>query len=158
MGCDIHLFLQTKKKSSDAWVITEEIDLGRDYDLFGILSGVRTNHYRPIVSSGHMETVDVQRREFTLQVPTEFGKDTIFRAGIPYGEDGHVYVGDHSFHTLTLTDLLSYRHYNKIDSPIPFAEDDERSHLCNTLGRLIIKLLANTNRVTEARYIVGYDS
>lgn len=39
MGCDIHAFLEVK--IADAWYYFGEVDLGRDYELFGKMAGVR---------------------------------------------------------------------------------------------------------------------
>lgn len=41
MGCDIHLFLQIKK--GDTWYHGGEIDMWRNYLLFGMLAGVRAD-------------------------------------------------------------------------------------------------------------------
>ena len=39
MGCDIHLFLEIKKK--EKWTFIKELDIGRSYDMFGIVADVR---------------------------------------------------------------------------------------------------------------------
>lgn len=39
MGCDIHLYVE--KKINREWVYADKIDVGRDYELFGFLAGVR---------------------------------------------------------------------------------------------------------------------
>lgn len=39
MGCDIHFFIE--EKINDKWELVEEVDIGRNYLLFGLLSGVR---------------------------------------------------------------------------------------------------------------------
>ena len=46
MGCDIHTFVEAKKNNT--WYLFDKIDVRRDYDLFGLLAGVRSITYEPL--------------------------------------------------------------------------------------------------------------
>ena len=153
------MYLQTKPKPGGEWKAIEQIELGRDYSLFDLLSNVRGNQYTPIVEPRSMEVTPVIRDEHTYDIPIEFGKNTLLRCSLGYDDPNTMYVGDHSFSVLTLDDLLKYKHYKDIDdSTYTVDADGTAYYLSGVIGRLIIKLLANTNRQIEARYIIGYDS
>lgn len=44
MGCDIHIYAEYKKKGSDHWIGAGKLDRSRNYDLFGVIAGVRLYH------------------------------------------------------------------------------------------------------------------
>jgi hypothetical protein len=102
MGCDIHLHVEIKKKEHEWQMATKELTLhdwrekavldqpwysDRNYALFGILAGVRSNDIEPIA----------QPRGIPDDVSYEVDKE---KSG--YGVDGH----SHSY--LTLAELLAY--------------------------------------------------
>lgn len=41
MGCDITACAEIKLRGSDEWIFYKEIDIGRDYELFSKMAGVR---------------------------------------------------------------------------------------------------------------------
>lgn len=80
MGCDIHLYLE-KKVDNKEWAYIEEGDVGRDYDLFGFLAGVR----------GYKEEQHFERKGLPDDMSAEVQKECN-----DYGSDGH----SHSWLTL----------------------------------------------------------
>lgn len=49
MGCDIHCYLE--RKDGDRWELVDAVKIDRDYNLFGILAGVRNQGgWNPIAS------------------------------------------------------------------------------------------------------------
>lgn len=53
MGCDIHCYVEYRKKSDDRWRdFGGRINPGRNYCLFGAMAGVRTGHIPFIIPRG----------------------------------------------------------------------------------------------------------
>ncbi len=50
MGCDIHAFIEYRRSADRWWPFGSEFRLGRDYDLFGCLAGVRSGKHNPVAS------------------------------------------------------------------------------------------------------------
>jgi hypothetical protein len=48
MGCDIHFYREIRIKGEKNWNLFEEIEVNRDYEVFGLLAGVRNNFIEPI--------------------------------------------------------------------------------------------------------------
>jgi len=48
MGCDCRILLEVYDKRLCRWYGQEVIDVGRDYELFGLLAGVRGAEFDPI--------------------------------------------------------------------------------------------------------------
>lgn len=48
MGCDVHCFLEVQTKNKK-WHLYNQPYLGRNYHLFGLMAGVRSNEEEPIV-------------------------------------------------------------------------------------------------------------
>lgn len=46
MGCDIHMFIEVRNEDGTWFSDGEELDLGRNYDMFGVAAGVRN----PLIS------------------------------------------------------------------------------------------------------------
>ena len=84
MGCDIHLYLEKKMQFRDGnpprWVYIEEIDVGRDYELFGFLAGVRSDYQ-------HFERKETIPEDISPELRRELED---------WGSDGH----SHSWLTL----------------------------------------------------------
>lgn len=49
MGCDCTMFLEAYDTTTAQWECLEGVDVGRDYELFGLLAGVRGIDFDPIV-------------------------------------------------------------------------------------------------------------
>ena len=89
MGCDIHAYLEVAKDNK--WTYVQRLSIGRDYFLFGILAGVRSNQALPIDSPRGVpvDTSNVIRDEI-----------------MQWDSDGHT----HSW--LSLGDIRKYPYWN----------------------------------------------
>lgn len=45
MGCDIHVHVEVRDRGHGEWAYYDELDVGRDYELFGLLAGVRGTEF-----------------------------------------------------------------------------------------------------------------
>lgn len=95
MGCDIHLYFEQKDKDGK-W---HEIDIderlvpdGRDYRVFGFLSGVRNYDYNPLFENRGIP-------KDTSMPPNEIECDN--------NGDGGFSIGDHSFTFSYLDEILN---------------------------------------------------
>lgn len=148
MGCDVHMFLQTRKNQQSEWVTGEEFSMGRDYELFDMIANVRgSNYHRISQPTRHWEIVRVGN----YNVPTEFGEDAINRvvaSNSDEGYDNHFYIGDHSFCTLTPDDFFKYRYFHQIKEPYHIRK----------LGEILMNMLCAKKSRKNVRCIIGFDS
>src|SRR5678815_3673304 len=127
MGCDIHLRVQ-KRVGSD-WVFVEDQipdkysdkghtrpDVwysGRNYDLFGILAGVRNGRGFAGCDTGDGFIPIAEPRG----LPEEFSSEYVDRVDQEDGDyDYQFWFGDHSHSWLTLAELLNYDWYQSTRS------------------------------------------
>lgn len=149
MGCDIHMFLQTRKTQQSEWITGEELSMGRDYELFDMIANVRGDHYHRISQAVPYWGEVVKIGDYT--VPVEFGQDVINRVtknlDADYYDD-QFYIGEHSFCTLTPADFFQYRHFHEIH---------EEYHR-RKLGEILMAMLCATKSSKNVRCIIGFDS
>ena len=149
MGCDIHMYVQ--KKFRDKWIhVGNAIDVGRDYNFFDLINNVRGNTY---FSMAQQVPADIEIKYADLyedfKLPSAFGEDTKARCELPYGDDDHIYIGEHSFCILTISDVMMYRHHNKIK--------DAYTNKC--LYKVLRHMLKWANGKPETvRCVIGFDS
>lgn len=97
---------------------------GRDYDLFGILAGVRRDNWKLI-------TPDAPR-----DWPADFDPETV--APHPrYPEEGPRYMGDHSYSWVTLDELKAYdwdAPAQEMSEGLVTGQEYERMRAAGTLG------------------------
>ena len=161
IGCDIHVFIQTRKNEHSPWELGEQVEMDRNYELFDLISNVRGDQYKRLSTPVSERYVSVMPSEKYLKewsdsnlrfiVPAEFGESVVSRVGRHWDEEGHIYIGDHSFSILTPKDIMNYKQYYKIDK----GYDD---YILKTIGKLLMKMLATTKSSKNVRCIIGYDS
>jgi len=117
MGCDIHIYAETRKSKNDPWTkvgaiwpseyaqyggeaMTDEPYQGRNYKLFGLLADVRNGRGFAGCDTGNRVEPISQPRGLPDDLSDEL------RCGIESeDEDDYIYIGDHSFSWLTLAEL-----------------------------------------------------
>lgn len=112
MGCDIHAYIEIFDNDSQRWRFTRDLDLGRDYALFGILAGVRgpTNDTELFSEARGIPGIG-ELLNGSCEVVSEKERPSIeyLTYAMMYGNDGH----SHSY--ITLEEAVSH-HKNVIDS------------------------------------------
>lgn len=93
MGTDINIMLQKKEKGK--WVDKGELELGRNYQLFSVLAGVRGSS-KPIA--------------YPRGLPDDFVVETEIEGKGYERENMHngFWMGEHSFSYLGLDEILKY--------------------------------------------------
>lgn len=135
MGCDIHMVLQIQHK--DKWKTIEEISLHRDYELFGILAGVRSRTHRPISEArGLPKDVDVNKGYEIKYLHLSYD-----------GIRDRLWLGNHSHSYLTAKELVKYK-WDKV-------EDSLDGQITRLLDRLRYLPAKDLDRV---RIVFGFDS
>jgi hypothetical protein len=118
MGCDIHAYVEVRENKDQKWKLLEEIDIGRSYDSFSLLCGVR-NYYRPIpiavkkVVSESTSVVEPGKQKPAHYESRELPDDLSEEIRDEYGEG----INWHSPGFVTPDDLLSYQYWDT-----PFAD------------------------------------
>lgn len=165
MGCDIHAFLQKKNVDTGKWE-TVETDLfpGRDYTLFGFLSGVRKDlgDYGSICTPGLPEDFEVDTTSGVVE-----------HKGVWVGEHSFGYVDLETFCNAPLPNTRFGDNYLVEETPqgysVSFVDPtsaDEYYHIrCLRTAFLMMygehydnSLYQITTSVRLYRIIVGYDS
>lgn len=146
MGCDIQCFLQKKNKDKN-WRAIEEIEIMRDYYLFGIINNVRREDFPPmaagfIISPGKSEEINGygahKEYEATIVVLPMLEDEE-------YDEDAY-YLGDHSWCILDLKMMMAWKYWDKI-------EDTYTRDVLNTMLTRLLEYPRNA-----ARYLIGFDN
>ena len=108
IGADIHGVLQHKEKGR--WQTKEILDFDRNYELFGILAGVRSSR-KPIAPQRGLPkdfSIIIQKTYYHIPPDTfKYEKDPYGIVGELKSEPG-IYMGDHSHTWLTLDEIQKY--------------------------------------------------
>ncbi len=78
MGCDIHAYIEYKFSDCGYTEVfsTGEIHFGRDYELFGLIAGVRSSSFPIFLTRGFPDsTAPMPSNWYVRQKYEEFGKD-----------------------------------------------------------------------------------
>lgn len=139
MGCDIHAVVRVKPKKGPPYVFTD-VQIDRDYELFGILAGIRDNTAP------------------NIQLPRGLPKDIRLIANrrneiaVLLEKDGYTpelyWLGEHSFSHLPIKDILSFFNRRK-----KLARN--HSEFIKTLKDIVAKA---PGKVEELELIFGFDS
>lgn len=150
MGCDIHSIFQ--RKTATGWEdVVSEYDQDRDYELFGILAGVRgldmpikprrgmpqdfevvDSEYHPINGVAFLSPSD--REYLKANSDLELADD--------HPEDAYLWMGDHSYTWYTGDELMAW--WNAHDAPC-------YAYFFDEVARLV-------DEHKEIRFVCGYDS
>lgn len=135
MGCDIHMYLETKPKLNGKWRLKKEIDIGRNYILFGLLAGVRYDLLPPISESRGLP-YDLSK-ELRRSLNEDISSDDL---------DGP-WLGDHSFSYLDLADFQEYEEWECV-------EDENEYGVQDVVKDIVYELVSNQ----YSRIVFGFDS
>jgi len=76
MGCDIHCYIEYKKKNSDRWInFGGRINPGRNYQMFGTMAGVRNDSVVYIEPRGFPEDCGYSAKNDNLLYISEFEEE-----------------------------------------------------------------------------------
>lgn len=149
MGCDIHsviqgqwLFPEDGKTDETCWHTVSEGFHERDYQLFGILAGVRGPD-EPIVQPRGLPA-DFKMLEYEHPIPADFMFRAVFRH--PHGHEPWIYyMGEHSYTWYTLKELGKV----KVGKQHPAIAE---------IARLMEDLAINYYEMRNWRIVIGFDS
>lgn len=157
MGCDIHLFVETRNHDTGAWELRSDAPRlhHRNYAVFAILANQRNGEGFTPISEPRGLPPDVSNALAAIHAndvaeePDESKEDA---DGEAYGD---YWVGDHSFSWLTLAELLEWRQ--------SFASaTDDRRRIRDLYDRFIPELFAFAHQrslnPTDVRIVFGFDS
>ncbi len=134
MGCDISMLLQKKTKSG--YKDVEIVDIHRDYELFGLLAGVRRGDIKPIVQQrGLPEDFEMISNKYgRFYHPTKLKYDA-------WDDQPGMFMGEHSYSWMTLQELHSHKWHKE-----------------EVLPEVVVKLLVNYHPLDKYRIVFGFDS
>jgi glutathione S-transferase len=144
MGCDIHCYLQKKNKDKN-WRAIEEIELMRDYYLFGIINNVRREDFPPMAFGFIISDKSEQLNGYRAHKEYEATIVALpMREEEESAEDDY-YLGEHRLCILDLKMMMAWKYWDKI-------EDAYTRDVLNTMLTRLLEYPRNA-----ARYLIGFD-
>jgi hypothetical protein len=148
MGCDMHCFVQKKNKEGQ-WRAIHEVEILRDYDLFGIINNVRREHLPPMAIA-FIPTLEEAQKDGYQQHPTYegiFSPLMLDQDSIDPDEEGEPnYLGEHSFCLLDFKMMVKWKHWHQIEDDYTYKQ-----------LLILVSTLLRTDHVNY-RYIIGFDN
>jgi hypothetical protein len=105
MGTDIHMVVERRENA--AWHLLENNPTAlthRNYDMFAMLADVRNGSgFAGIETSSGFKVIAEPR-----DLPDDLSEGAQGAQKLKWDDDGHLYLGDHSFSWLTLREVLTF--------------------------------------------------
>jgi hypothetical protein len=172
MGCDIHLYAEVRRdgkwhrvfpppEARDPWYIEQAANVNggtyyavralctwyhdRNYNVFGMLAGVRAREFRPIAEPrGWPDDLSDEVRAILHAAETAETEDAL--------PEGEIWPGDHSFSWLTLRELLEY------DWQCRTSWEDTYAECAGQFYTKVIPALQTLGDPDDVRIVFGFDS
>lgn len=146
MGTDCHMYLE--KKTRKGWKMLKEIDIGRNYTLFGLLAGVRDGSIKPIAHPKGLPK-DLSKTLYDAKKAFDQSKP---------GWDELPWLGEHSFSYLYLHEIANYKKYRPYHKDIcscyGYNKKDNLVYIHRDLAEIVMELMM----CNKSRIVFGFDS
>ena len=151
IGADIHCVLQ--KKTKDKWETIDILEIDRNYELFGILAGIRDNNICPISYPKGLPPDIKLKDDYYLPISDKIYEDYRYN-DIKNDNYPRYYLGEHSYSHLTLEELFKYKRWNKIIC----LWNNEIGIVADILPLSLKELVWKYRPLKNYRIVYGFDS